>query len=721
MMAKNILFAGLFLFCISGRAPAQPEPWAHPDGSIHYYCAVDAPDGIDWAAASDSAARLGGYLATITSRPENDFVFNLVFLRPYWYRRAGSGWWAGPWLGGRQRVGAPEPDSGWEWVTGEPFDYTNWSQGQPNNVGDQDAINFGESPYCWLPTWNDISSLDPAIHGYVVELSADSTTVGLLQSDTNACPGYTLFESSRSPVTYLIDNEGRYVHSWRSQYTPALTDYLLEDGNLLHTATVGNTHFTGGWAGGRVELLDWNDSLLWAYDYSNDFHCQHHDVEWLPNGHVLILAWEAKTRAEAIASGRDTCKLWSNELWPDHIIEVNPANDSIVWQWHTWDHLVQDFDSTKANYGVVADHSELVDINFTPTGTAYADWMHSNAVRYNPQFDQILIDVRDLGEMWVIDHSTTAEQARGHTGGHYGMGGDLLYRWGNPQAYRAGWSWDRKLFGQHDARWIEPGLMGAGHILVFNNGVGRLGYDDYSTVDEFIPACDTDGSYPRPKPGVAFGPSGLWWRYTGSSPKRFFSKYMSGARRLPNGNTLICEADSGFFFEVPPDGRTVWRYVNPVIDTTRLSQGDTVPKGTWSRQNATFRATHYAPDYTGLLGHDLTPGLPLEHYERPTLSLAETPSPLGLVRQKFSVHPNPARAGTAVSLQLTAYSPTQVSVFDASGRLVRSLLQSRISNLESKMVWDGRDASGRLCPPGVYVCRLTAPGTTATTKILLTE
>jgi hypothetical protein len=269
--AKHTLAVGLFLLAIDGQALAQPEPWFHPDGSVHYYEAVAAPAGINWAAASDSAARPGGYLATLTSQDENDFVFGLLCSYRYWYSRPGSHFWAGPWLGGRQRAGAPEPDSGWEWVSGETLSFVNWSPGQPNNFGDQDAINFGESQFRWLLTWNDVSSLDTALRGYVVELSAESTTIGLLQNDTNTCVGYTLFQPSRSRFTYLIDNKGRLVHSWYSPYLPALSIYLLEDGNLLRTAAVGNTHFKGGWAGGRVELLDWQSNLLWAYDYSNDF------------------------------------------------------------------------------------------------------------------------------------------------------------------------------------------------------------------------------------------------------------------------------------------------------------------------------------------------------------------------------------------------------------------------------------------------------------------
>jgi hypothetical protein len=722
MKVSHLFGAGVLLLGIGQQALSQPEPWSHPDGSIHYYWTLADPGGIAWAAAEDSAEKFGGYLATLTSQAENDFVHSLVSSWSYWHKRSSPRVWAGPWLGGRQRAGAPEPDSGWEWITGESFDYSNWSSGQPNNYGGQDAIHFGESPYCWLSTWNDVSSLDTVIRGYVVEFSAESTTVGLLQNDSSACDGYTLFQSTRSPGIYLIDSEGRCVHSWHSQYLPALSNYLLPDGNLLHTARVGNTHFPGGWAGGRVELLDWESNLLWAYDYSTDDYCQHHDVAPLPNGNVLLLAWEVKTRDEAIAAGRDPDKLWSGELWPGHIIEVDPLSDSIVWQWHVWDHLIQDFDSTKANYGVVAEHSELADINYTPTGTAYADWMHSNTLDYNPQFDQVILDVRDLGEFWVIDHSTTTQEAQGHSGGRYDMGGDILYRWGNPEAYRAGGAADRKFFGQHETRWVEPGLPGAGHITLFNNGVGRPG-GKYSTVDEFIPACDSNGNYPRPESGQPFGPSELCWSYASTSPKQFYSRYMSGARRLPNGNTLICEADSGFFFEVTHDLQVVWRYVNPVTDTTRLCQGDTVPKASWGRQNSTFRATRYAPDYPGLVGRDLTPGCPLERYAHPPLGVAEK-KPLP-ARPRLTISPNPFRGMVTIALEHVAARPQDrvaAGIFDASGRLVRTLsAASSLAPSPLSLSWDGRDGSGRRCPPGVYVCRVKALGTTATAKLLLAE
>ncbi len=76
---------------------------------------------------------------------------------------------------------------------------------------------------------------------------------------------------------------------------------------------------------------------------------------------------------------------------PDHIIEVQPTgptSGTIVWEWHVWDHLIQDYDSSKANYGVVGDHPELVDINYVTS--TQQDWMHTNSIDYNEKFDQIL-------------------------------------------------------------------------------------------------------------------------------------------------------------------------------------------------------------------------------------------------------------------------------------------------------------------------------------------
>jgi hypothetical protein len=224
---------------------------------------------------------------------------------------------------------------------------------------------------------------------------------------------------------------------------------------------------------------------------------------------------------------------------------------------------VQEYDSTKKNYGDVSNHPELIDINFGP---AKADWTHVNSVDYNEEFDQLLICSRELNEIWVIDHSTTTEEAAGHSGGNYGKGGDILYRWGNPQSYRAGNENDRQLFNPHDANWIEPGCPGEGNILIFNNqreleNEPNPSLRKYSTVDEIETPVDKRGNYYRI--GGAFGPVTPIWSYQDSDPHYFYSYHLSGAQRLPNGNTLICEGAKGKFFEVTPEKGIVWKYVNP--------------------------------------------------------------------------------------------------------------------------------------------------------------
>ena len=399
--------------------------------------------------------------------------------------------------------------------------------------------------------------------------------------------GYTLSAPHRSTTAYLINNNGEVVHTWESDYSPRLSAYLLENGNLLRTASSNNPTFKGGGAGGRVQKIDWDGAVLWDFEYSSNQYCLHHDVAMLPNGNVLMIAWETKTAAEAVAAGRSPDLLDDGGLWPEHVIEVEPTQadgGNIVWEWHVWDHLIQDFDPTKENYGVVADCPELVDINYVPNpSNIRADWNHINSIDYNEEFDQILLSVNAFREIWVIDHSTTSEEAASHTGGNSGKGGDLLYRWGNPQTYRAGDADDQSFFCQHDAQWIESGLPGEGNLLVFNNGLGRPA-GLYSSIEEIEPPVDSNGSYSL-TPGSAYGPEEPTWTYTAENATDFFSPNLGGAQRLPNANTLVCNGAEGIFFEVTSNKEIVWEYVNPFPNPT---------------QNGVFKVRRYAPYYPGL-------------------------------------------------------------------------------------------------------------------------
>ncbi len=439
-----------------------------------------------------------------------------------------------------------------------------------------------------------------------------SWTVGLQSHSAKAFEGYTLLAPLSSKTTYLIDMCGRQVHSWLGTGNPGNAVYLLEDGDLLRTESVGkDAPFNMGGTGGRVLRIGWDGTIKWKFEYASDQHRQHHDVELLPSGNILMIAWELKTKAEALAAGRKDSLLADGELWPDTVIEVEPQGaegGKIVWEWHSWDHVIQDH-AQGTNHGKVEDNPQLADLNFG-TGPG-ADWLHVNGIDYNADLDQIVLSIHNTGEIWIIDHSTTTSQAASHSGGNSNMGGDLLYRWGNPRAYRAGEPTDQVFFGQHDAQWIAEGLAGAGNILVFNNGMNRPA-GKYSTVDELTPPLS--GYNYSLAAGQAYGPSALAWTYVAPTPTDFYSSNISGAHRLPNGNTIVCSGASGTLFEVTDDGEVVWEYINPVTQGGPLTQGEPLPKNGPGASNPVFRAYRFAPDYAGLAGHDLTPG---DYIEKP--------------------------------------------------------------------------------------------------------
>lgn len=299
-------------------------------------------------------------------------------------------------------------------------------------------------------------------------------TVGLFFNDSLSFNGYTLVCPVAYETSYLIDNCGEVVNTWQSAYQPGLAGYLLPNGNLLRSAaTNNNISFRAGGAAGRVELFDWDGNLIWYYDYSDSVKCSNHDVQALPNGNVLMLAFYDIGENTAIALGKDPAKVDAS-FWECSIIEVEPTGmgtGNIVWEWHASDHVVQDFDSTKANFGVVGANPRKFNINYP--GTLDPDWMHVNGIEYNDALDQILLSSHRFCEIWIIDHSTTTAEAAGSTGGNAGHGGDLLYRWGNPAAYRRGTAADQIFFEQHDARWINDGYPNSGKITVYNNGQGR--------------------------------------------------------------------------------------------------------------------------------------------------------------------------------------------------------------------------------------------------------
>jgi len=486
-----------------------------------------------------------------------------------------------------------------------------------------------------------------------------------------AYDGYTLISPRTSSDSYLIDMEYNVIRTWHGASSVAQVAYMLPDGSLLRPCADPNLTWGAGGAGGRIQKIDKNDNVVWDYLFSDDVRLQHHDLEPMPNGNVLIIAWERKSLAEATAAGRQSVPF--GEIWPTLIAEVEPVGatgGNIVWEWHLWDHVIQDVDSTKDNYGVIADHPERVNINWAVAQNG--SWDHANAVDYNPQLDQIVYSARAMSEVYVIDHSTTTAEAAGDTGGKYGKGGGILYRWGNPQVYDRGTEGNRYFFSVHGATWIDPGMPGGGHLMIFNNGNRPGTGNDYSGVVEIQPPNDGHGNYLIAS-GLPFGPAAPTWVYEG--PPEFYSQNKGGAFRLPNGNALITESNDNDIFEVTEAGVKVWQYTPP---------------------GEVHRAKRYWDTPTGIV----EAAVPRTHMEQN--------------------YPNPFNPTTTITFTLGARGHVELIVYDVAGRRIRTLVSGvRSAGSTYPAEWDGRDDGGRPVASGVYFYRLTTRGFVEVRKLVL--
>jgi hypothetical protein len=450
---------------------------------------------------------------------------------------------------------------------------------------------------------------------------------GVVGNQPGATVDFVLFSQLTSDTTYLIDRDGRAVHTWTHDKAGAAL-YLTDEGHIYRLARVTEPpNFKAGGVSGLVQQLDWDGELLWEWKMADERQISHHDIELLPNGNVLVIGWELITAEDARAAGRRADLVPDQGLWADWIVEVEPRRPDgarVVWEWHVWDHLVQSHDPAAPNHGDPAAHPRRLDVNadadkpevdeeeveqlkalgYVPDDATeediQSDFLHVNSVDYHPELDQIAISVPEIGELWILDHSTTTEEARGSSGGRSGHGGDILYRWGNPRAYGRGTKADQQLFYQHQVQWIPPGFDRAGNLTLFNNGGGRPD-GEWSSVLEIEPPLEADGSYRLgDDPAEAFGPAAPVWSW---QDHVVFSPFISGAHRLASGNTLVCAGPQGRLFEVTPAGEIVWDYRNPY-------HGDVPgwnPPGTEDFPYGVYRATNVPADHPGLQRRELRP------------------------------------------------------------------------------------------------------------------
>ena len=482
--------------------------------------------------------------------------------------------------------------------------------------------------------------------------SLQGPTEMLFWDQARSYNGYTLF--SARGTSFLIDMQGRVVHTWAIGTTPR----LLANGNLLDATKDDPSGFGG------FRELDWDGNVVWEYEEARPGYAPHHDWVRIYNKKLkayttLYIANKSITHEQAIAAGADPRRGSYNGAQMDAIVEVD-MQGNLVWEWWFLDHVVQDDDPTGPNYAgqgrTVADCPHRIDINM-PGHPLKRDWLHCNSMDYNAELGHIVTNSVH-GEFYVIDHDGTfvAGDPKRSIELAAGPGGDFLYRFGDPARYSQGdpprvlenWntatSGHKQIGGSHDIQWIRPGLPGAGNFLIFNNGqylFDRTSQSSIIEINGFLDAQSRDtGRYVNPpdagyqrvrfdhdthKPDKLVSRQ-VVWSYQSKSNQGFFSHIGSGAQRLPNGNTLICAMTEGHFFEVTPEGELVWEYINPITrDGVVKVLRDSLPM-----TNAVFRVYRYGADHPALSGKDLTPkGTLTELAEKGLLKIAAPRGPGG--------------------------------------------------------------------------------------------
>ncbi len=354
--------------------------------------------------------------------------------------------------------------------------------------------------------------------------------------ETTEIETYFLIADQQNSAAHLLNYEGDELVNWNFNRAIGNDINLLSDGSLLVCLKADNASITYGGYGGIFRKINADQSIDWEITYSTADYTAHHDVEYLSNGNIIFPVWTERTQAEAAEEGFGG----NYDLHPESIIEMNPLTQEIVWEWHSMDHIIQDYDETKANYGVVADHPNKIDVNYNFRTRDNGDIMHINGLTLDEENDLLYLTVNNYSEVWVLDHSTTTAEARTGSGGAYGLGGDLVYRFGNPETYDN--------IGEATLNNVHyPNLLETGNMLVYANNV----YPNQSEVIEF----ELNPPY-QLVAGQNNEPS-VVWSFTDND---LYSSGLSGAVRMDNGNTLIAEGRDGTLWEVSSDGEIEWLY-----------------------------------------------------------------------------------------------------------------------------------------------------------------
>lgn len=536
--------------------------------------------------------------------------------------------------------------------------------------------------------------------------------------------GYYLTAAKNATTATLYDNTWSSYHSWTGLTGATGYSAYLMPGGYLWRAAKATTGLPSGAPGGpvcgRITKHAYNGTLLWDYAVTGTDFVSHHDIRPLPNGNVLAIVYEKKTAAQLSAAG---CTTYSGTMWIDKIIEIQQTGlttGTVVWEWHSFDHLMQNTDASKANYvSSLVNNPQLLNINYQ----AQSDWQHMNGVDYNPMLDQIAFSSHNHNEWYIIDHSTTTAQAASHAGGFAGKGGDILYRWGNPAAYGA--SGTATLNVTHDAHWADEFSTVPGRLCGYNNkGVSS----SQSSADQIV--TPINGYNYTITAGSAYSPASYSSRKTVSG---MYSSNEGGTQQLPNGNEIVSSpittmvrefnAAGTVVFSHSADGAKVKKYsacfinnVPPALPTitenANILSATAATSYQWylnGQQVTGATSQMYAPTQSGNYVVRITDANGCVYQYSSTFVYT---SSLALVDVNFSdkivIYPNPTTGIITFSNASLFGEQYSIQVIDSVGKIVNTFYNASTIDISS-------------LAKGNYFIKLTIPQGTATKQIILNK
>jgi len=403
---------------------------------------------------------------------------------------------------------------------------------------------------------------------FAVIMSAQSVypTRTTVYDPARAWSGYTVLSPLSTQAVIVIDMNGNVVKQWEG--------FVNSAGGPARVFPNGVVMAANGTNPPRQESLeliqrDFEGQVLWRFDRNEQIQTrdgktiwsarQHHDWqrEDFPAGYyspgvtprvegsnTLILTHRNHSRPNVASAA----------LEDDRLIEVSPKGD-IVWEWIAGDHIDEFGFSPDARKTIMA----APGVN---AARGSFDWLHINSATYvgpNRWFDE--------GDRRFAPNNVIISSRQASLLAIVARDGKIVWRLGPDFSESKELRAIRQIIGQHHAHLIPKGLPGAGNLLVFDNG----GASGYGFANPNVP--DGANTFARANSRVLeINPVTLElvWSYVGP---RFYSSNISGAQRLPNGNTLITEGASGRLLEVTKEGRIVWEYIYPVFSGANSTNG----------------------------------------------------------------------------------------------------------------------------------------------------